>query len=327
MGGGLERYYLGADPGWLWKPPPGLPANAGLFVSHRRLAKDGRDYSRSRYRRATVSGWALDSGGFSEIDKHGRYSYLASEYVWAMRRYDAEIGRLEWAAPMDWMCEPQQVERTGLSVREHQERTVANFLELCNEWWLLDDVRTGIELRIPGYRSQRDPSLCPIMPVIQGWTLADYLRCVDLYEQAGVHLSDYQIVGVGSVCRRSNTTEGVRLLRALHRELEQRYPGHVDRSGGIYPSGLSLHAFGVTTAVLKRIPGVVETADSRAWCMAGMKRGGRCRHPASGVAWEQNCPSYAVEWLGRVQDGTEPDDGPEPEQQLLFDVAELEVAA
>jgi hypothetical protein len=80
-----------------------------------------------------------------------------------VNRYADEIGQLDWAAPMDWMCEPWIVEKTGLSVREHQERTVANYLAL------------------------RDRG--PFIPVLQGWTLEDYETCVDLYAQAGVDLS------------------------------------------------------------------------------------------------------------------------------------------
>jgi hypothetical protein len=29
---------------------------------------------------------------------------------------------------MDWMCEPFMLAKTGLSVREHQQRTVTNYL-------------------------------------------------------------------------------------------------------------------------------------------------------------------------------------------------------
>ncbi len=36
---------------------------------------------------------------------------------------------LDWA-PMDWMCEPAMLARTGLTVEDHQRRTSANFLEL-----------------------------------------------------------------------------------------------------------------------------------------------------------------------------------------------------
>ena len=66
----------------------------------------------------------------------------------AVRRYRDEIGGLEWAAPMDWMCEPFMLAKTGLTVAEHQARTVANYLEL---------------------RSLA-PEL-PFVPVLQGWSL------------------------------------------------------------------------------------------------------------------------------------------------------------
>src|SRR5262245_35236351 len=126
----------------------------------------------------------LGNGGFSELDQHGRYTFLPDEYVWAIRRYDAEIGNLEWAAPMDMMCEPDQLAKTGLTVVEHQRRTVANFVELCDLWWQMEDVATGKRRRIPGYRSDRDPEFCPIKPAIQGYTLREYLDCVEMYEDA-----------------------------------------------------------------------------------------------------------------------------------------------
>jgi hypothetical protein len=87
-------WYLGAhQPGWL-----GV-AGVRLFVSHRRLA--GR---RSLPR--AIAPWALDSGGFSELSLYGEWRTSPAEYVAAVRRYDTEIGGLEWAAPQDWMCEP-----------------------------------------------------------------------------------------------------------------------------------------------------------------------------------------------------------------------------
>ena len=47
-----------------------------------------------------------------------------------VRRYADEIGNLAWAAAQNWMCEPWIVEETGLSVAEHQRRTIENYLEL-----------------------------------------------------------------------------------------------------------------------------------------------------------------------------------------------------
>lgn len=163
------RFYLGThETTWLGK------LDVPLFVSHRRLAKR---------RRLPVAraGWALDSGAFTELSTFGAWQTSVDQYVDAVARYQAEIGRLDWAAPMDWMCEPFIVQKTGLSVREHQERTVSNYLEL------------------------RDRG--PFIPVLQGWTLDDYEACVGLYAAAGVDLTAEPVVGVGSVCRRQGTWE------------------------------------------------------------------------------------------------------------------------
>jgi hypothetical protein len=53
--------------------------------------------------------------------------------------------------------------KTGLTVRDHQERTVENFVRLCQLW----DGSQAL------YRPC-DQRSCPFMPVLQGWTLADY---------------------------------------------------------------------------------------------------------------------------------------------------------
>jgi hypothetical protein len=82
------------------------------------------------------------------------------------------------------MCEQYIVATTGLSVEEHRRRTIQNYLRL----------------------KELAPDL-PFMPVLQGWTLQDYLHCVQLYEAAGVDLTSEPIVGVGSACRRQATEE------------------------------------------------------------------------------------------------------------------------
>lgn len=165
------RFYLGTHmPHWL-----GL-TDVPLFVSHRRLARY-RTLPQARGR------WALDSGGFTELSMHGRWHTSARTYVAAVRRYRDEIGGLDWAAPQDWMCEPFMVAKTGLTVAEHQARTV-------------DSVQ---ELRALA------PDL-PFVPVLQGWDLDDYLHCIDLYATAGIDLTAEATVGLGSVCRRQSTT-------------------------------------------------------------------------------------------------------------------------
>lgn len=153
-----------------------------LFVSVRVVARR-RDIP-------ATAPWALDSGGFTEIDKHGRWVTTEDEYVASIERL-SQFPHFAWAAPQDWMCEPKMLEKTGLTVREHQERTVASFLSL----------RARVGERV--------------IPVVQGYQPKEYDRCIELYQSAGVDLSAEPIVGLGSVCKRSGTRDAVRLIRYL----------------------------------------------------------------------------------------------------------------
>jgi hypothetical protein len=194
--------------------------------------------------------WFLDSGGFSELALNGRWNLRPRDYVHLVRRYRDEIGGLELAAPQDWMCEPSMLERTGLTLREHQRRTVHNYSQLLD----LDD------------------SL-PWLPVLQGWSVSDYVRCVELYDQAGIRL---QYVGVGSVCRR----EGTQAARAIFAVLKAL--------------GLDLHAFGIKTAGVGMYGGLLSSADSLAWSFGARKRNIRlkgCKHARC-----SDCIRYAMQW-------------------------------
>ncbi|HEY3255406.1 MAG TPA: hypothetical protein VGJ91_15715, partial [Polyangiaceae bacterium] len=168
------RFYLGthhAD--WLAR------AAVPLFVVRATLA------NRKSLPRA-IAPWALDSGGFTELQRHGRWTVQPVDYAREFRRFRDEIGMLEWAAPMDWMCEPIVLRGgsgahgirfagTGLSVEEHQKRTIENYLELRH---IAPDL--------------------PFIPVLQGWSIADYWRHVEAYQSAGVELADLPLVGVGT---------------------------------------------------------------------------------------------------------------------------------
>src|SRR4051812_21311927 len=88
-----------------------------LMVSRRALARL-RQWPRAR------APWMLDSGGFTELSLCGRWQISARDYAALARRAAEDIGRLACAAPQDWMCEPDMLARTGLTIREHQRRTV-----------------------------------------------------------------------------------------------------------------------------------------------------------------------------------------------------------
>jgi hypothetical protein len=97
------RFYLGSHmANWLWDPA----ADFAMFVSHRTLA----GYKRLR---PSTAPWALDSGGFTELSQFGRWVTSPRQYADAVARYQREIGRLEWAAPQDWMCEPDIIAGGG----------------------------------------------------------------------------------------------------------------------------------------------------------------------------------------------------------------------
>jgi hypothetical protein len=156
-----------------------------LFISRRRLTK------LKRLPKA-IGPWALDSGGFSELSMYGKWRTWAEEYVYEVRRWSSYIGNMQWAAIQDWMCEPFITAKTGLTVKQHQQRTVDSYLELTS---LAPEQ--------------------PWVPVLQGWSYLDYMNCVRLYKANGVDLTSLPLVGLGSVCRRQHTTMVERLIRNL----------------------------------------------------------------------------------------------------------------
>jgi hypothetical protein len=224
-----------------------------------------------------ITRYAVDSGGFTMLQKHGAWTRTPRQYVEDLHRIWNEVGPFDWAAPQDWMCEPviihggtaggQHFTGTHLSVEEHQRRTVANYLQL---------------------RSLA-PEL-PIVPVVQGWELPDYERCVALYERAGIDLTREPTVGLGSVCRRQSTREGAAIVTAL--------AAH----------GLRLHGFGFKTLGLARVGHLMASADSAAWSSHA-----RRRPPLPGCTGHKNCANclpYALAWRTRVLAGLP--DQPQP---------------
>lgn len=200
------RFYLGTNKD-AWLKYTAEP----LFISNRTLQK------RKTLPRA-LGPWALDSGGFTELSTFGEWTIPAKKYLELVRRYADNVGRLEWAAPQDWMCEPWIVQKTRLSVTEHQQRTIRNYLDLRSA----------------------DPTL-PIIPVLQGWELDDYEKHVEMYDAAGIALADYPVVGLGSVCRRQATEEITYIVGRLH-SMNIRLHGFGVKTSGLGSYGALLES-------------------------------------------------------------------------------------
>jgi hypothetical protein len=210
--------------------------------------------------------WALDSGGFSELQLFGRWETPARQYADEAQLWAERVGMPDFAAIQDWMCEPMIINGgsvgrlrfagTHLSVPEHQRRTVASYLEL----------------------RELAPAM-PWAPVLQGWAIDDYLACAELYRAAGADLNAAPVVGVGSVCRRQATNEIAELFEALR------------------PLGLRLHGFGLKVGAFRQGLTRLHSCDSMAWSEHARHQPAMPGHTHKRCA---NCMSFAIEWRNQV---------------------------
>jgi hypothetical protein len=251
------KFFLGTHiSAWLSR------AEVPLFVSRRTMPK-------KRFKRATCD-WALDSGGFSELTLFGEWTVTPQDYADEVRRYQDEIGRMEWAAIQDWMCEEacivggpiagRTAPGTGKSVREHQRLTTDNLHAL-----------------------RKIAPEVPWAPVLQGFHPEEYFQHAQDYKDSGVDLTEELIVGVGSVCRRQGTTEIADLF--------------ADLSG----LGINLHGFGVKSGGLKKAAQHLASADSLAWsyCARRLKL---LLPECEGLSHKNcaNCYTYALQWREKL---------------------------
>jgi len=247
----VKTFFLGAHhPGWLEQ------TTVPLFVSRASFYKDGK--LRKSFPRAKGP-WALDSGGFSHIKAHGRWTVSAEQYADDVQTFMREVGKLQWAATQDWMCEPEQITRTGLRIEDHQRLSTDSLLELRE-----------LAPRVPW------------VPVLQGWTLGDYYDHVEAYEKAGVDLRKLPLVGLGSVCRRQDTVRIGFLMQDLAAD------GIRLHAFGVKTEGL----------LFKPVRDAIVSADSMSWSLQARYERVRCcgstapDHPAKCT----NCLRWASEW-------------------------------
>jgi hypothetical protein len=156
----------------------------------------------------------MDSGGFTALSGWSRYPWSLPEYLAAA----GEL-KLHWIAARDWPCEPWGKIRA--TVPERIERTVEADGEI-------------VDAELP---QGSEP-----LPVIQGWTVEDYVSCIDRLKDAGIVRPK---MAVGSCCARKSVREVLPIARAIRRELP----------------GVALHYFGMKVLALRE-PGFKELADS-----------------------------------------------------------------
>ena len=90
-------FYLGThQPHWLRLPQF---QNVPLFPTRNRL---------NTYKTLprAVGRFAVDSNGFTELQRNGQWTVSEPEFIEQIRRIVAGVGIPDFVSPMDWMCEP-----------------------------------------------------------------------------------------------------------------------------------------------------------------------------------------------------------------------------
>jgi hypothetical protein len=261
-------FYLGTHrPGWL------ATAQVPLFISASTINKwrgRGDDFPTRKAGTFGCGVWALDSGAYtalkeSKTDRHP-WHLPEDEYGGMAYRLADEIGVAPmFAAPQDWPCEAKVLARTGKTVAWHQEATTDSYLYLAEQF-------DGLNWA----------------PVLQGWKPADYVAHIRQYEAAGVDLTAFRPVGLGSVCRRGQTRQIVNVVQAV-----QAY------AQATYGRPLRLHGFGLKTVALREVGHLLDSADSLAWSITARMQEVKleeCAHrgPCN------NCLRYALRWREKV---------------------------
>lgn len=221
-----ERTTAGAATGgFLFYPGLHQPHDAAHFdrccISIHRLER--------RKKRVDCPEVFVDSGAFTKLAKHGCYPEPVETYAAQLHRlWTSGVVRIAVASCQDYMCEPFMLAKTGLTVADHQRLTVERYDALVAELNRLFD----------------GPPPFPVMPVLQGFALGDYLRHIDMY---GDRLTRGMWVGVGSVCKRQGNVAVIEDLLFAIKEVRPDLRLHgfrreVDRAsepGGAPPAALS----------------------------------------------------------------------------------------
>lgn len=201
------------------------------FISVNRLRKRKSGF--------VVGDWIMDSGAFTQLDRHGGYDDPPSVYAAEIRRW-AGNGTLLAAVSQDYMCEPFMLAKTGLSIADHQRLTIERY----------DAIRAC------------DLGGVYLMPVLQGYAPSDYVSHIRQY---GERLAPGAWVGVGSVCKRNGDPAAVEdvllAIKAVRPDLR------------LHGFGLKITA--LASGLVREL---LHTADSMAWSFSARKQGRSSNH-------------------------------------------------
>ena len=199
---------------------------------------------RDRKRPFRTNTWVMDSAAFTELSTYGQWRTTPQEYADHINRLKHNEN-LAAAVTQDLMCERAILQKTGLTIRDHQTITIERYNQLI----YLTHVY--------------------IMPVLQGYSPESY--CHHLL-QYGSLLNPGQWVGVGSVCKLNGNPNRIEdILLAIK----------TDRPDlRLHGFGLKLTALKRPT-----VRALLHSSDSMAWSYAGRKEDGSEHDPRRALAY------------------------------------------
>lgn len=185
-------FFIGLNP--RWQMYRFLPAGINVMYSAGSFWDSETRELRRGYRFKPFFGWRwLDSGGYNLLNIYGYYPFSVINYANLVAYLQPHF-----YATMDYSLEPSITRLSNLETNESRiQATVAAAIELV-EW----------ENQLPG----------KLVPVIQGYSLSEYLFCLELYREAGLIR---QYMAVGSMCRRRNSAVLGELISGIHRAAQE----------------------------------------------------------------------------------------------------------
>lgn len=206
----------------------------------------------------------LDSAGYVLTSLYGGFPWSIADYMALAASYP-----FRRIAAADYCCE-HQIAGDRDEVLDRISRTIATNRE-CRE--------RAADLGI----------IDRLMPVLQGRTPEDYVRCAE-----ALHLSMLPgtVVGIGSMCRRG--IHGPEGLIAVVR--------HLDR---VLPIGVRLHLFGVKGSALPwLLPFAqrVASIDSQAWGTAARREAHRSGRSKTDVFAADHMERWTIAQLARLRE-------------------------
>ena len=218
------------------------------FVSVNRIRSRKSDFQ--------VGDWIMDSGAFTAISTHGEYRTSVAQYANEIARWK-DCGNLLAAVSQDYMCEQFILDKTGMTVADHQRLTIERYDELLR-------CDTGVY----------------IMPVLQGYEPKDY---VSHMRQYGSRLAHGAWVGVGSVCKRNGDIRAIEAVLLAIKHVRPDLKLH----------GFGLKTTALSSGLVNQL---LETADSMAWSFNARINGRNGNDWREAKKWTDRIEMRPIQW-------------------------------